>query len=236
MHLHHLPLRGLTPYLHSSYLQETLARAILTSKSTSTPHKPPPPTILTAEFNPVYTTGRRTTALSPAEASLLFTDGRAEVHPSPRGGLTTFHGPGQLVAYPILDLRAHGLSARSYICLLEKSLIAVCARYGVPAQTTEHTGVWVTAERKIASVGVHLRRNVSSHGVALNVSTDLWWFNRIVACGLADKQMTSLEAEGATGVSVEDAGCAFVEEMAQRLSGVDGVVTVDEESLGNAAG
>lgn len=82
------------------------------------------------------------------------------------------------------------------MCLLEKSVIATAARYGVEAFTTENTGVWTSEEDKLAAVGVHMRRNVTSHGVGLNVSTDLGWFGRIVACGLEGKRATSLEKEG----------------------------------------
>lgn len=96
---------------------------------------------------------------------------------------------------------------------------------------TEHTGVWTTPERKIAAIGVHLRRFVSSHGVGLNVSTDLWWFGRIVACGLEDKESTSFEREGVRGKSVSEVGKVFVEEFARGLGGVDGIEKMREEDL-----
>ncbi|TVY36851.1 putative octanoyltransferase, partial [Lachnellula occidentalis] len=125
---------------------------------------------------------------------------------SSRGGLTTFHGPGQLVLYPILDLKSirspkypKGLGVRDYVCLLEHSTIAVLAKWDIEAKRTANPGVWVEVysaeenaygeevekmeEKKIAALGVHLRRNVSSYGVGLNVYTDLRWFERITACG-----------------------------------------------------
>lgn len=118
------------------------------------------------------------------------------------------------------------------MCLLEKSLIATCAGVGIRAFTTEHTGVWTSVEDKIAAVGVHMRRNVTSHGVGLNVGTDLWWFDRIVACGLEGKRATSFVKEGVVGKDVEEVGDAFVKEVAGRLVGVEGVEKVSREEVG----
>lgn len=122
-----------------------------------------------------------------------------------------------MVAYPVIDLKRHGISPREYVCLLEKAVIATCARWGIKGITTENPGVWVSEESKIAALGVHLRRNVSSHGVAINVNTDLWWFERIVACGLEGKKTTSFEKEGVANVSVGDVAAAFVEEFGKSL-------------------
>ena len=106
---------------------------------------------------------------------------------------------------------------------LEDVLIRTCGRYGLEAMRTKHTGVWTSPMRKIAAIGVHLRRNVTSHGIGLNVSTDLWWFERIVACGLADKEATSFDREGVKRVSVKAVEDTFVEEFAKGLNGVDGI-------------
>lgn len=106
--------------------------------------------------------------------------------------------------------------------------MGTCKRFGVETRTTEHPGVWVSEESKIAALGIHLRRNVSSHGIGLNVSTDLKWFGRIVACGLEGKRTTSLEAEGVEGVSVDEVGEVFVREFADRLEGVDDVQRMAE--------
>jgi lipoyl(octanoyl) transferase 2 len=170
------------------------------------------------------------TKLSTTDISRLSELG-AHVEHTSRGGQLTFHGPGQLVAYPIVDIRAHGLSTTCYVRVLEDAGIAVCAKYGVKAVTAENVGVWVPRlreeageeERKIMAVGVRLRRFVASHGVGLNVSTELRWFDHIVACGLEDKRATSLEEEGVKGLSVEEVGKVFVQEMADKLNGVDGV-------------
>lgn len=97
--------------------------------------------------------------------------------------------------------------------------------------TTENTGVWTSPDDKIAAIGVHMRRNVTSHGIGLNVNTDLWWFNRIVACGLEGKRTTSFEREGVSGKAVEEVGTSFVEEIMARLEGVGGMETRDAEGF-----
>jgi len=213
----HLHFPRTVSYRTAAKLQESLVSRFLASKPPSA-LPAPPPHIITAEFDPVYTCGRREVGtVSKEQQEYLKADGRADFVEALRGGQTTFHGPGQLVAYPIIDLRAHKLTPRNYVCLLEKSLIATCARYNVKAMTTEHTGVWTTPDDKIAAVGVHMRRNITSHGVGLNVNTDLWWFGRIVACGLEGKKTTSLEREGVDGVEIQDVAKVFVEEITERL-------------------
>lgn len=97
--------------------------------------------------------------------------------------------------------------------------------------TTEHTGVWTSPDDKIAAIGVHMRRNITSHGVGLNVNTDLWWFDRIVACGLEGKRTTSFEKEGVAGKSVEDVGESFVNEVGERLMGAEGVERLGEKEV-----
>ena len=114
---------------------------------------------------------------------------------TPRGGKLTYHGPGQLVGYPIM----HVANVPSYILTMERAIVTALGRAGIEATTKlghKHVGVWV-GERKIASVGVHLSHGVSSHGFAVNVDNDLEPFSWVVACGLPDVQMTSMAAEGA---------------------------------------
>jgi lipoyl(octanoyl) transferase len=149
------------------------------------------------EHTPVYTFGmraRREHVLVPIE--VLAARG-AEVVETDRGGDVTFHGPGQLVAYPILDLRTRGLGPASYVRMLEACLITTLARFDVRAERVAgRPGVWVNADgalAKIAAVGVRVREGVSTHGVALNVSTDLEWFEAIVPCGIADAGVTSMQ-------------------------------------------
>jgi lipoyl(octanoyl) transferase len=233
MRLQHIHFPHVIPYSRAAVLQESLVSKFLASKPPSK-LPAPPPTIITAQFQNVYTCGRREVGkVSNYQVNYLRHGGKAEFVEAMRGGQTTFHGPGQLVAYPILDLRTHQLTPRDYVCLLEKSLIATCARYGIRAMTTEHTGVWTSEDDKIASIGVHMRRNITSHGVALNVNTDLWWFDRIVACGLEGKRATSFLKEGVDmdklgEEPVRMVGGVFVEEIGRRL-GVDGIDSSDFE-------
>jgi lipoyl(octanoyl) transferase len=174
----------------------------------------------------VYTCGRREVGNVSAEQIAHLTaktpHGRAEFHEALRGGQTTFHGPGQLVAYPILDLKQHGLGARDYVCLLEKSVIQLLRdKYSIESKTTDNPGVWVDDDRKICALGVHLRRNVSSHGIGLNVSTELAWFDRIVACGLEGKRTTSMRDMGVLEPDVEVIAEQYVDIVANRMSGVE---------------
>jgi len=224
MRLAHIHLPGLTRYAHASTLQERLVRSFLNYKANPSSTFTPNPTVITTEFHPVYTCGRREVGnVSHEQQAYLKADGRADFAEALRGGQTTFHGPGQLAAYPILDLKQHGLTPRRYVALLEKTLIETCADYGIKAMTTKNTGVWVDEEHKIAAIGVHLRRSVSSHGVGLNVGTDMWWFNRIVACGLEGKKTTSFEGQGVKGKSVAQVGDVFVRRLAEGLQNVDGI-------------
>jgi lipoyl(octanoyl) transferase 2 len=237
MRLRHVSIPGLSSYTTIGDLQSRLVTRFQAQRANAAHSNPLPPTILTCQFHPTYTAGLRT-KLSPADISRLEALG-AHVAYTSRGGQLTFHGPGQLVAYPVLDIRAHGLTTACYVRALEDAGIAVCARYGVQARTTENVGVWVRRrgddgqeeERKIMAVGVRLRRYVASHGVGLNVGTDLRWFEQIVACGLEDKRATSLDAEGVKGLSVDEVGKVFVQEMAKQLNGVEGVDEFAVEEL-----
>lgn len=224
MLLQHIRLAGVTRYDVASRLQSELVQRLLAHKANPSAFPPPPPVVISGQFHPVYTCGRREVGtVTPGQQEYLRAEDRAEFREALRGGQTTFHGPGQLVAYPILDLKRHGLSARCYIDLLEGAVIETCLEYGIKTRRTKNPGVWVDEHRKIGAVGVHMRRNVSSHGIGLNVDTELWWFNRIVACGLADKRATSFREMGVDGKSVENIGEVFVEKLAARLKGVDGV-------------
>ncbi|KAJ5624541.1 hypothetical protein N7510_000850 [Penicillium lagena] len=181
---------------------------------------------------------------------------RAEYHPTLRGGQTTYHGPGQMVAYTILDLKRLGLTPRCHIRVLENSVIDLLAEYGVKGFVTEDPGVWVhdsasagdqdqEQAKKITAVGVHLRRNISSFGVGLNVTNEpMWFFRQIVACGLEGREVTSLAGLGVKGVGVDEVASAFVRCFVDRvnrdfscsLSGglgekIDEVYQVTEEDL-----
>jgi lipoyl(octanoyl) transferase len=156
-----------------------------------------PDTLLLLEHDPVYTTGKRN-----ADANLRLPEEAlgAPLIVSDRGGDITFHGPGQLVAYPIIDLRAAGLGVVAYVRSLEEVIMRTLAHYGIESQLEcGLTGVWVGSE-KIAAIGVRvsrpggaLRAWVTTHGLALNVDVDLRWFERIVPCGIAERGVTSME-------------------------------------------
>jgi lipoyl(octanoyl) transferase len=171
-----------------------------------------PEHILLVEHPPVITFGRR----AGVERHMLASDEqlrslRVEVVQSDRGGDITFHGPGQLVAYPIVRLNSHGLSVGGYVRALEQAAIAALAELGIPAQRDAcMVGVWVGDGKgantlaKICAIGVRIRRGVSLHGLALNVTTDLSYFNLIVPCGLHCRPVTSiLQLLGSRAPSIE---------------------------------
>jgi lipoyl(octanoyl) transferase len=151
--------------------------------------------LLLVEHDPVVTLGRGTRAESlPLPTPELERRG-VEVFEVERGGDVTFHGPGQLVGYPVLDLRHHREDLHWYLRRLEAGLIGGLDRLGVAAEPNPGlTGVW-TGGRKIASIGIHVKQWVTFHGFALNVSTDLSYFDLIVPCGIRDVIMTSVAAE-----------------------------------------
>lgn len=183
------------------------------------------------EHTPVYTFGmraRREHVLVPLE--VLAARGAAVVE-TDRGGDVTFHGPGQIVAYPILDLRARGLGPASYVRMLEACLITTLARFEVrAARVAGRPGVWVTdgeAVAKIAAVGVRVREGVSTHGVALNVSTDLQWFEAIVPCGIADASVTSMQRVLGAPPLID----AVMDEVARAFGAAFGVQCVEMKSV-----
>jgi lipoyl(octanoyl) transferase len=160
-------------------------------------------TLLLLEHPPVLTLGRNSSRSNIVASDELLAARGVEIHEINRGGDVTYHGPGQLVGYPIFDLRSFypRLGAVDYVRKLEEVLIRTCGDYGVRAQRiARRTGVWTFAggliqERKVAAIGVHISRGITSHGFAFNVTTDLRDFNLIVPCGIADRDVTSLELE-----------------------------------------
>lgn len=168
-------------------------------------------TLLLMEVDPVLTLGRNATRANILATDELLARKGVEIHEINRGGDVTYHGPGQLVGYPIFDLRGDpaGLPGKKgpylgpvdFVRLMEEALILTCKDFGVPAQhIPKRTGVWTYAggsitEKKIAAIGVHVSQAVTSHGFALNVTTDLRDFNWIVPCGITDRGVTSLELE-----------------------------------------
>ena len=232
MHLRHQHIVNPIDYVYPSRLQDSLVRQRLDYKVLSPTLRAqahnPAPTLLTFQTTPTYTCGRReVSTISSEQIAHLRNNGTAAFHTAQRGGQTTFHGPGQLTAYLIVDLREHKLTPRCYVRFLETSVIETCKRYGISSFTTENPGVWVSDGEKIASVGVHLRRNVTSHGIGLNISTDLSWFDRIVACGLPDKKTVNFEKMAVRGKGVDEVGGIFAEVVAEGMEGVEGVEKIE---------
>ena len=160
--------------------------------------------LLLLEHEPVITMGRRGGSRNLVATTDQLAERGIEVHHVGRGGDITYHGPGQLVGYPILDLRGAGLGARRYVERLEEVLVRTVAAYGIDATRRDGcTGVWVGAE-KIAAIGVQISRGVTSHGFALNVDTDLSAFDLIVPCGIRGAGVTSIAALTGEPPQMED--------------------------------
>ncbi len=161
-------------------------------------------TVLLLEHRPVFTLGRSAKAqhvLAPAD--VLEARGFT-IHEVGRGGDVTYHGPGQLVAYPIIDLKPDRKDVRKYVWSLEETMLRTCADLGLrAARVAGLNGAWVE-DRKVGAVGVRISRWVTMHGLALNVSTDLKHFDLIVPCGIQDKAVTSISAELGRVIQVED--------------------------------
>ena len=194
-HAHLLNLPGLVPYADALALQRTLAEAVKAGDA--------PDTIILLEHQPVVTLGRRTQASElhvPADVEV-------DVIETDRGGKSTYHGPGQLVCYPIVDLNRHGRDLHRYVRDLEGAIIRTLARFGLAGERIDGlTGVWLTPPpRKLASIGVHASRWVTTHGYALNVDLDAAPFTEwITACGLEDAAFTTMAAELGRALSVDD--------------------------------
>lgn len=181
---------GLVDYSTALHLQQTLVHLV---KEGRIGH-----TLLLLEHPPVITLGRNATDENVVVSRDSLAGKGIELHETDRGGDVTFHGPGQLVGYPIFDLRAFTprIGAVEFVRKVEEALIRTCGDLGVVTQRIPGlTGVWTEEPAKIAAIGVHISRAVTSHGFALNVSTDLDYFKLIVPCGISDKSVTSLERE-----------------------------------------
>ena len=187
---------GSVPYREAWELQRSLAGAVSQGAI--------PDTIVLLEHPPVVTLGRR--ADESAELHIP-PDAQIEIVETDRGGKSTYHGPGQLVAYPIVDLRRHGKDVKRYVRDLEQALVRTLAAFGLGGTTIEGlTGVWLESPpRKIASIGVHVSRWVTTHGYALNVDLDPRVFTEwITACGLDEATFTTIAREVGRPVSVDE--------------------------------
>jgi lipoyl(octanoyl) transferase len=191
---------GLVPYGEAFELQRSLAGAVSQGAI--------PDTVVFLEHPPVVTIGRRT----ETDVELHIPENATvEIAETDRGGKSTFHGPGQLVCYPILDLGKHGKDVKRYVRDLEQALVQTLAAFGLVGQRIDGlTGVWMppaggVGPRKIASIGVHVSRWVTTHGYALNVDLDPAPFTEwITACGLEDAQFTTMASELDRELSVDE--------------------------------
>jgi lipoate-protein ligase B len=190
-------LPGLTPYGQAFDLMHALAEERLRGAGRDT--------LILCEHPPVYTAGRRWKPEHLRWSKYRIEASGAELHLVDRGGSVTFHGPGQLVAYPVLDLGRRP-DVRRYVRDLEDVVIAACADAGVDAlgRDARNTGVWA-GDAKVCAIGVRvMRMRVTLHGFALNCSTDLAWFDAIVPCGVADASATCLSQLAGTRIGVDD--------------------------------
>jgi lipoyl(octanoyl) transferase len=185
---------GVLPYTEALALQRAVARARISGAFSED-------LLLLVEHPPVVTLGRSSKDRHLLASPALLASRGVELHEVERGGDVTFHGPGQVVGYPIIDLKRHKQDLHWYLRQVEEALIRAIAPLGIVGERSAgFTGVW-TQGRKLASIGVHARDWVTWHGFALNVTTDLSWFELIVPCGIAEVQMTSVAQEIGPGGS-----------------------------------
>ena len=183
----HVLKTGIMPYIDSLKLQKSISNRLIKGDINFKN------VLILTEHPAVYTIGIRTKNYTMEDEQKLLKLG-AEFHRTNRGGLITFHGPGQLVAYPIINLKNFQPSVRWYVSQMEKTVINLCSKYDIIAKTTADTGVWVN-DRKICAIGIHASRYITTHGLALNCNIALNWFKHIVPCGLEGKEVTSLTKE-----------------------------------------
>jgi lipoyl(octanoyl) transferase len=217
---------GVVPYAEALEWQRSLAQARIDGRLVND-------VVLLLEHPPVVTLGRNSDA-----AHLLSGDG-VEVFETERGGDVTFHGPGQLVGYPIIDLTRHKPDLHWYLRTLEQALIDALAGIGIPAaRNPGYTRVWTReGSRKIASIGIHVKQWVTWHGFALNVTTDLSQFGRIVPCGIPGVEMTSVARETGNGngeTGLWEASVDAVIRGFERAFGVEAEMQNDVQQLRHA--
>jgi lipoyl(octanoyl) transferase len=224
---------GLVPYEEGVQVQRELERARATGEI--------PDTVLILEHPPVYTQGRRS---RPAELPMgedWYRMQGIEIVRTDRGGQLTYHGPGQLVAYPIVDLRSldEPDDVHAFVRNMERAMIAALGDCGVEARVIDGlTGVWVGDQpppagdaRKIGSIGIHVRRGITTHGLAVNVSNDLQPFEWVVPCGIEHCRMTSLTRELGAEQDVGEFATALVARLGE-VFGREPAETAPEEVLG----
>jgi len=203
---------GLKPYAEVLQIQTDLFNENVSAKLDNRPTKN---ILILCEHPPVFTLGK-----SGKRENILVgeADMQAEFYNTNRGGDVTFHGPGQLVVYPILDLDALNIGLAKYIFNLEEVIIETILEYGLKGERiTSANGVWLTGgnnDRKICAIGVKASRGITMHGLAMNVNTDLSYFNKIIPCGLEDKSVTSLQGELGRKIDMDDFKGKFLKSFA----------------------
>ena len=176
-------------FLDTLQIQESLRNKVLKNNTDNY--------LILVEHDHVYTLGKNANANNILNST-------CEIIQTQRGGDVTYHGPGQLVAYPIINLKKKKIGVKNYISMIEKLISNILIDYNLEPQILkEETGVWVQ-NKKIASIGIHVTRGVTMHGLAINVNTDLTYFNNIISCGIAGVKMTSLDKELGKKIRMND--------------------------------
>jgi lipoyl(octanoyl) transferase len=207
---------GVVPYERARLAQRRLEEARIAGDV--------PDALLLLEHPPVYTRGRRSTADELPMGEDWYRAKGIEIRDTDRGGRVTFHGPGQLVGYPIVSLKPYGDDVHDYVRRMEHTMIAALADWGVEAGPIPGlTGVWTPERRKIGSIGVHVNRAVTTHGFAINVDNDLEPFEWIVPCGIESCRMSSLALE----LGAEQDLDAFATTVSERFGEVYGRIPVE---------
>ncbi len=204
---------GLIDYATALGRQTWIYEEAISNKLQQLPHEN---LVILCEHHPVYTIGK-----SGKDSNMLLDEMRlgalgVQLHHIKRGGDITFHGPGQIVMYPIIDLEHFRLGLKDYIYLLEESVITTCTAYGAKCcRLKGATGVWIDADkptaRKICAIGVQSSHYVTMHGLAFNVNTDLSYFRYINPCGFVDKGVTSLAMECGHAIDIEEVKSRLVD-------------------------
>ena len=176
-------------YLDTLQIQESLRNQVLKNDSNNF--------LIIVEHDHVYTLGKNANSSNVLNRI-------CEIIPTQRGGDVTYHGPGQLVAYPIINLKKRKIGVKSYVAMIEKLISNILFVYGLkPHVPIKETGVWID-DRKIASIGIHVSRGVTMHGLAINVNTDLTYFDNIISCGIEGVKMTSMDKELGKKIRMND--------------------------------
>ena len=176
-------------YLDTLQIQESLRNQVLKNDCNNF--------LIIVEHNHVYTLGKNANSNNVLNRI-------CEIIPTQRGGDVTYHGPGQLVAYPIINLKKRKIGVKSYVAMIEKLISNILFDYGLkPHVPIKETGVWID-DRKIASIGIQVSRGVTMHGLAINVNTDLTYFDNIISCGIEGVKMTSMDKELGKKIRMND--------------------------------